>query len=72
MRKKLVCVLLIVLLFFQPLFAPELSAGGYVKIAIIDTGISVEAINTGLIAEGYYYINENNDTDDKIWHGTAI
>jgi len=72
MRKKLVCVLLIVLLFSQPVFASELPAGAYVKIAVIDTGISVEAINTGLIAEGYNYINENNDTDDKIGHGTAV
>lgn len=72
MRRKSIYILLALLIFSQPVLANDLSNENYVKVAIIDTGISTKAINAERIIEGYNYINENNDTEDKIGHGTAI
>ena len=43
-----------------------------VKIAVIDTGISTSAIDSEKIGQGYNYIEDNEDTEDLIGHGTAI
>lgn len=48
------------------------SGGKGVRIAVIDTGISTNAIAKERIAEGKNYITGNTDTDDKIGHGTAM
>lgn len=72
MRKRLICILLALLIFFQPVLASDQSTGTDIKVAVIDTGISTKAIHAELVAEGYNYIYENNDTEDKIGHGTAI
>ncbi|HHV45722.1 MAG TPA: hypothetical protein GXX53_02255 [Tissierellia bacterium] len=72
MKRKLICILFALLIFSQPIFAAELSNGNCVKVAIIDTGISTKAINAERIIEGYNYIDENNDTEDIIGHGTAL
>ena len=72
MGKRLMCSLLALVIFSQPVFASELPTGEDIKIAIIDTGISTKAINSEQLAQGYNYIEENTDTEDKIGHGTAI
>ncbi len=72
MRKRLMCSLLALVIFSQPVFASELPTGKDIKIAIIDTGISTKAINSKQLEQGYNYIEENTDTEDKIGHGTAI
>lgn len=72
MKRKLIYILLCLLIFSQPVLANDLSNENYVKVAIIDTGISTKAINAERIIEGYNYINKNNDTEDIIGHGTAI
>lgn len=46
--------------------------GSGVRIAIIDTGISTNAISSERIVEGKNYITNSKDTDDKIGHGTAM
>jgi len=72
MRKRFICILLMLLIFSQSVFASDLSAENCIKAAVIDTGISTRAIDAEHIAEGYNYISDNNDTEDKIGHGTAI
>lgn len=41
-------------------------------IAIIDTGISTQAVDESHIAQGINYIRPQDDTEDKMGHGTAI
>lgn len=72
MRKRLICSLLALVIFFQPVFASDLPTGKDIKIAIIDTGISTKAINSSQIETGYNYVKKDTDTEDKIGHGTAI
>ncbi|SEW33654.1 S8 family peptidase [[Clostridium] fimetarium] len=48
------------------------SGGKGVRIAVIDTGISVNAIAKERISKGKNYITGNTDTEDKIGHGTAM
>lgn len=72
MRKRLICSLLALVIISQPVFASDLPTGKDIKIAIIDTGISTKAINSGQLVQGYNYIKKNKDTEDKIGHGTAI
>lgn len=43
-----------------------------VRIALIDTGISENAIDSSFIETGYNYVNSNEDTVDLIGHGTAV
>ena len=47
---------------------PENSA---VVIAILDTGISSTAIDRERLLEGYNYVTNSEDTEDRINHGTA-
>jgi len=72
MRKRLISILLVLLIFFQPVFASDFSNKDYIRIAIIDTGISTMAIDAGMLAEGYNYVLDNKNTEDKIGHGTAV
>lgn len=72
MRKRLICSLLALTLFTQPVFASDLPTGKDIKIAIIDTGISTKAIDSIQIETGYNYVKKDTDTEDKIGHGTAI
>lgn len=43
-----------------------------VIIALIDTGVAREAVNSDYLLTGYNYIDESADTEDTINHGTAI
>jgi subtilisin family serine protease len=64
-------LLLAVFLFLnQTAFAVQTENS--VKIAIIDTGISTKALGSAQIAQGKNYILPNQDTEDKINHGTAV
>jgi len=42
-----------------------------VAIALLDTGISSRAIDPARILQGYNYVTESTDTEDRINHGTA-
>lgn len=74
--RKLFLFMVSILLIYQTLpidqtgFAIETENS--VKIAIIDTGISTKALDSAQIAQGKNYILPNQDTEDKINHGTAI
>lgn len=68
--RKIALLLVIFLLLSQTAFAVETENS--VRIAIIDTGISTQALGSGQIAQGKNYILPNEDTEDKINHGTAI
>lgn len=41
-------------------------------IAVLDTGISTTAIKGENILEGWNYVTNNSDTEDRINHGTAV
>lgn len=43
-----------------------------VIIALIDTGVSTAAISSSHLLQGYNYVTDSDDTEDKINHGTAI
>lgn len=68
--RKLALFMAAFLFLTQTVFAVETENS--VKIAIIDTGISTKALGSAQIAQGKNYILLNNDTEDKINHGTAI
>jgi subtilisin family serine protease len=72
MRKILLCSLLAISLFVQAALASDMRLGNKIKIAVIDTGISALAIDSGHLEPGYNYLEENMDTEDQIGHGTAI
>lgn len=42
-----------------------------VKIALLDTGVSSLAIDSSHILPGYNYVNDTEDTEDLVNHGTA-
>lgn len=84
MKRLIFCLLLFCFIQCQTVYAAESwpndvisntntnSNGKGVLIAIIDTGISANAIDKARIAEGKNYITEDSDTEDKIGHGTAM
>ena len=43
-----------------------------VRVAIIDSGISTGAVSVERIAAGSNYIRPQDDTEDKLGHGTAV
>lgn len=47
-------------------------AGEKVVIALLDTGVSEKAIESGCLLAGYNYVTDSNDTQDKVNHGTAV
>ena len=51
---------------------PAYAAEGGVRVAVIDTGISTAAISPDSIGEGVNYIRPQDDTGDKLGHGTAV
>lgn len=67
--RKCILIFFFALLFTSSVFAAENES---VKIAVIDTGISTVSINPKHITEGYNYILQGEDTEDKLGHGTAI
>lgn len=72
MKKRLLCCWLVFSLFSPLAVAADLPAQENIRIAIIDTGISSNAIAPGQLVQGYNYLEGNADTEDKIGHGTAI
>ncbi len=43
-----------------------------IKIALIDTGISLDIIESENVLTGYNYITNSTDTNDTIGHGTSV
>lgn len=46
--------------------------GEELRIALIDTGITREAVNAERILPGWNYCNNSDDTEDTIGHGTSL
>lgn len=84
MKRLIFCLLLFCFIQCQTVYAADSwpnnaientttkSNGKGVRIAVIDTGISVNAIDKARIAGGMNYITDDSDTEDKIGHGTAM
>jgi subtilisin family serine protease len=53
-------------------WTPAKSTGQGSRIALIDTGISGPAIDPVHLDEGYNYLEQSRDTDDRVGHGTAL
>lgn len=51
---------------------PQASASVPVRVALIDTGLSSEAIPKKNIGDGHNYVNPQNSTEDTFGHGTAV
>lgn len=71
MRKRLISLFLslcLILSFCVSVYAQEKT--DTVRIAFIDSGISTKHIDSASIAEGYNYVFEKNNTQDRLGHGT--
>ncbi len=66
----LLCITLIIIPKNEK--TPQFEYDGTVKIAIIDSGISLDAIDENKVLDGYNYVTKTTDTIDTIDHGTAI
>ncbi|NCA98172.1 MAG: hypothetical protein EOM70_02220 [Clostridia bacterium] len=53
-------------------WTPADARGQSSRIALIDTGISEQAIDPVHLDEGYNYLEQSPDTSDQIGHGTAL
>lgn len=69
MRKRLFPILAALLLLASAAQAAEAEE---IRVAVIDSGISAEAVSAERIAAGYNYIRPQDDTGDKLGHGTAV
>ncbi len=66
-----IIIALIASLFLTPA-AYGIETDSSVRIAIIDTGLSTEALGSTQILQGKNYILEDQDTEDRMNHGTEI
>lgn len=71
MKKTLIFILFISMLWHSSVCANQ-GKTDEIRIAVIDTGISTIAIDSDRLIQGYNYMDDQNDTEDKIGHGTAI
>ena len=87
MKRRIFCIIILCSILCQPVYAAESwpnsaientsttsneSGGKGVRIAVVDTGICVNAIAEERISKGKNYITGNTDTEDKVGHGTAM
>lgn len=68
--KKLILLLITLLIFTFGCTSSE--ENREIIIALLDTGISSTAIKGENILEGWNYVTDNSDTEDRINHGTAV
>lgn len=66
--KKFILALFSFVLIFAAATAAE---DGQIRIAFLDSGISLKHIDAKRVAEGENFVFPGNDTDDRIGHGTA-
>ncbi len=70
--RKLALFMAFLLCFSQTVFAAEPATKNTIKIAIIDSGISIKALDDAHIYSGKNYILPKESTEDRLNHGTAI
>ena len=67
--KRWLLTILVILLLIPTAHAAEKDA---VRVAVIDTGVSAAAIDPARLDDGINYIRPQDDTGDKLGHGTAV
>lgn len=73
MRKILAIILAFLLVFFFGCTKENTSKEEKeIIIALLDTGISTEAIKNENLRTGWNYVSGNDNTEDRINHGTAV
>ena len=73
--KKKMSFLWIILLLFTGCSEEEVVLQhnqNHIVIALLDTGVSADAIASDHLLEGYNYMNDTTDTEDQLGHGTAV
>ena len=65
-------VILLLLVFLFLVGCKSQAENRVLTIALLDTGISASAIKSENIIEGWNYVQNNSDTEDRINHGTAV
>jgi subtilisin family serine protease len=50
----------------------ETTTGSAVKVAVVDTGVTVRDDLTGAVDAGYNFVSNNTLTSDDVGHGTAV
>ena len=68
MQKRLFAAASVCLLF---LLLAVAAAGAEVRVAFIDSGVSVKHLDASRVAAGENLIFPARDTDDRVGHGTA-
>jgi len=73
-QKRILSLLLMLVLVLALGLAPAALAADSadIRVAVIDTGVSTAAVDAGRIAPGLNYIRPQDDTGDKLGHGTAV
>lgn len=70
--RKIITAILTVLTIFALAACSQSAPLRTVKVAIIDTGISADAISAEFIGEGANYLDSEKTTADTYGHGTAV
>lgn len=71
MRKKLIAVILICLIWASPSVCFGQTEGGGVRVAFLDSGISLKHIKAESVDVGENFVFPERDTEDRVGHGTA-
>lgn len=71
--KKLLCLIVLLSMLTGCAAKEEIhTQDDMVIIALLDTGISTTAIDSACLLQGYNYVTDSTDTEDRINHGTAV
>lgn len=74
MKRKQILIFALVLALLLALAAPaaaEQGGAGEVRIAFLDSGISLKHLDPAQVAEGENFVFPERGTDDRVGHGTA-
>lgn len=72
MKNRILSLLLVLVLALSLVPSAFAAQADGVRVAVIDTGISTAAVSPASIADGANYIRPQDDTGDKLGHGTAV
>lgn len=74
--KKLLALLLVILCLsgcsVEQVNEPPHTQREEVIVALLDTGVSITAIQSDSLLSGHNYVTDTDDTEDRINHGTAV
>ncbi len=72
MKNRILSLLLVLALAVSLAPSAYAAQAEGIRVAVIDTGASTAAIDPASIADGVNYIRPQDDTEDKLGHGTAV